>query len=230
MPAAISVHPAFALCDPATRTGRVANWLALHARAAMAASWSDDSCIAATRLACLLARSVEMPARPVPLRAVVMNPAATRHRERTGELPASMDRPLDPEAPWCVGVGYTPDGGPPAEGRYGGHLVALLGAGDATVLVDLSLDQASRPARWITVGPLAVPVGRDAIPAGGALAVRLDHPGGDPRRACSVAYLDDPRHADGDWEDSPDWRETGRFARLLLALAPRLARELEGDT
>jgi len=221
---------AFATCAGDTRAGRVANWLVMHAREPMLAEYTPDSCIAATRLCVTLATAAGVAARPLPLRAVAANRATTKDWTRTGVLPtAHPNRPLDPHAPWAVGIGFGPPDADPASrpGRYNGHLACLLEPDEPDAmacLVDLALDQAARPERFLVLGAVSLPVSAEFL-AGQSVAYRLLPPpnGADP---CAVFYLVNP-HDDETWRLSRDWLDTGRQMPLAAGLARRLLKDLE---
>jgi len=126
-------------------------------RPLMAHSFSRDSCIAATRICIDSLAAFGVVAEPVAVRVVIFNPAMVRNIERFGRLPSSREETLEWYercGAWSVGIGS----GLSQPGRWPGHLVAYVAA--HRLLIDLSLDQATRREHGIVLNPtvLEVPV------------------------------------------------------------------------
>jgi hypothetical protein len=116
--------------------------LVIMARPAILAVFSTDSCIASTRIGLDVLAYFGITGQPLPVRLVATNPAATTlvtvGTEPTGE-------PTRPAAPGRMVLGTS-------TGQWNpGHLAIAIPT--LQVLIDLSLDQASRPAYGLTLRP-----------------------------------------------------------------------------
>ena len=178
--------------------------LAVVVRRAVLTEFAPDSCIASTLAVIETARYFGVKARPQATTVRVYSRVAWDQREALAEI-----APADwPPGAYSVGI----DGGAHKPGRWNGHLIALT----ATVAIDASLDQFSRPRRGLVAEPSAFP-----LPAGGWA-------NGDPigfectERGTVVIY---ERHADADWRRSPNWRASLPAMRRVVGLAIRELRE-----
>jgi hypothetical protein len=70
---------------------------------------------------------------------------------------------------WSVGIGTLTD--VPSPGAYGGHLVALV---ENRWLLDLAIDQASRPDHGVTLSPLLVAIEPSRLAADGEIVELSD--------------------------------------------------------
>lgn len=104
----------------------------------------DDACIGSTRAGIELLQMFGVPAEPLTCGAVVYNAAATRpHPQGAPEIGPEE---VGAHVPFLVQVGFT---GLSIPGRYDAHLIIHA----PPYFVDLTLDQANRPAYGLVVRP-----------------------------------------------------------------------------
>jgi hypothetical protein len=114
---------------------------------------------------------------------------------------------LDLIGGWSVGLGYTPHG---YIGNPVGHLVAILP--DERIMVDASIDQASRPLREIVMPPVVVAHVGEEFVEGTATA-------GFKYNGCRVVYKPEPTNQS--YRQSTNWtklKETRRATAALIKL------------
>jgi hypothetical protein len=172
------------------------------ARPIMLWSWTPASCIAATRVTVNVLGAYGISARPYPVAAMVYNRAYMRLAARLGRWPEIEEQHADPAGAWSLGVGVEGDPDDPrwsTRNGYDGHLVAL--ALNDTLLLDASLDQASRPERDIELRPSVVVTECTPEFLKGEVDVR-----GETRRGVVVVYR--RRENPQPWEDTPGWQVT----------------------
>lgn len=109
-----------------------------------AAGFGRGTCILHTKLAVLQAKRDGIPARPLTCQVSVVNAAMNAIAERLGRAPEPHE--WSDEA-WGLGIGYGKD---PGSKGYDGHVVLVVGE---MLLLDLTLDQASRPLKDIHLRP-----------------------------------------------------------------------------
>lgn len=175
--------------------------LVKRARPIIRQYWGPDSCIASTRLACIVLRQLGLDARPIATRALVFNQPLCRrigaHVEATGAWPPNADMLAwqyeDGSGCWGIGLGFGPVD--PRSDGYAGHLCAFV---EGRWLVDLSLDQAERPYRGIFLEPLAIELCPAFVAGAGRLLYKT------PLEAL-VAYERHDEDEPGVWQASRDW-------------------------
>ena len=190
--------------------------LAALARPLILERFGPSSCIASTAIGIDVLRRFGIGARPLPVRVEIYNPALA------AALAAGNEPPTDPAARpawmdafggWSIGLGM---GGDEEPGKWPGHLVCWVDS--PPVFVDLSLDQASRPARQIELGT-AVFEPLPGFERGDQLAP-FALPNG-----CLCRYQAVP--AQQEFRRVPDWADRGRrsetVARIEAAIRARLA-------
>lgn len=129
------------------------NNLLRYARRIILRYYNADSCIASTRVACDVMRRLGYKAEPMSVQVTVCNPAMVRKMKEIGRYPTweEFDKWTAEDGAWNVQIG----GRFPNEVGWVCHLVAII---NDQVLVDLSLDQASRPHRQMELRPYATTV------------------------------------------------------------------------
>lgn len=162
--------------------------------------YSQRTCVLQTRIATVVLREQGVRARPLACDLLVGNAAWLRLMGELGRYP-NVNEFRGEE--WTVGVAAeNPD---PAVPGYNGHVVTVV---EEAHVLDLTVDQASRPQKGIVLTPVRW------IAPGGFLtgeAPALFDVGG-----CLVKY--DARPRDEDFMRAPDWTEPvktgGRVARV----------------
>lgn len=129
------------------------------ARPIILEEFRPDSCIVSTRLGIDALTFFGIKAVPIPLTVVVFNREATELvangmtleelNEVTAKIPATQ-----PGGPWSIGVGT---GLANTDTTWGGHVA--IGVPSTGTYIDLSIDQASRPIKNMTLKPLWVTFG-----------------------------------------------------------------------
>jgi hypothetical protein len=152
---------------PATGRDVLLQATADAARAAVLRRYRPDSCIATTRVVIEALRYFGVTARPWAVDLQIYNAAAWA--ARAGDVPAA-DWPDDA---WTIGIapaGYAASGA--TDQNNVGHVVAVT----AGRLVDASIDQASRPAKGLTLTPVvaALPDGFNPADTTATIGYTLD--------------------------------------------------------
>lgn len=180
----------------------------------MLQKYTSDSCIAATRIAIELLGYFGVEACALPVSAAVANRAGTRLLSGDTDVPECERKDA-----WAVAIGQWPGAqSAPCAGRtkpgWPGHLVAYLPS--ESLVLDLSLDQASRPEHDINVGPIAFPVPLEFL---SGERVRLQS----PDRAVGMFYQVDLGNTA--YTHSSDWSDDRAMRRDLVGRIIRLCRE-----
>lgn len=152
-----------------------------------------DSCIASVKILSEVLDYFGHSSEPLPVIVCVFNAPAFQ------SLTAGIPMEDWPEEAWSVGITGT---GESKEKRWDGHLVAMV---DGKWLVDPSLDQASRPARNITMSPVVL----DATEWN-------EHDRKDTwswQRADGVTLMYKLMPKPGMWRNAPDWTSKRESAR-----------------
>jgi hypothetical protein len=159
-----------------------------------------DSCIVSTRIAIDVLDYFGIKAKALPVKLGAYNPLAWE----------SVEKGVEPDwngGAWGVGIGTASPIAFTRQSPSGvdGHLVALV---EDTTLLDLSIDQASRPAKGITLAPYfgAIrPENLAGFEEGEGLVFRVD---GD----CRIVYW---RHPERFHLQAPDWTDRSRRKDLV---------------
>lgn len=201
--------------ETVTAGARVRQLLRL-ARPIILERWAADSCIASTAIGIEVLGYFGVWAHPMSVRVAAYNATAAR----------LLGEGVDPEevkrtpGAYGVGVGFENDEhlADARPNRWPGHVAILLD--EAPWLVDLSIDQASRPMHDLPVEPMAfpIPLDRGAWLAGDPVAVQ--------RRDTGVGFYVWARPDDRSYRRTPGWRDpahalaAGAIIRAMRAEAP----------
>lgn len=170
-----------------------------------------SSCIASTRVAIDVLARFGMPAEPLPVTVYICNEIFARHVERVGQ-PATEEearRLFEVDGGHTILIGDRPDAD--TQG-YPGHLVCLL---RPDLMIDLSIDQATRPQKGIVLRPFAVPVTADFVDGRSARVVG--------QNGCVLRYQ---RHPHRGFKNSGDWRDASRTAPIVDEIARKIRQRL----
>jgi hypothetical protein len=184
--------------------------------AALASSGAaPDVCVAATRIACLALAEVGIKASPLPVRLQAMSPRYTAAVERNelGSVDEAGAKRLADEGAHMVDIGHPDnDGRPRPDGRrgYNAHLIALV---ERRWAVDLTIGQASRPAKNMIFAPHHFAV-TPAFMAGEPLVFRTDN-------GATLVYV---RVDNNTFVVAPDWQKVRRDDWLVRSTTQRLLR------
>jgi hypothetical protein len=173
---------------------------------------APNCCIATVAVLCRVFRHYGFKARPLPVAVII------RNRKMVEAVAKGMAIPDDPKAlrawmeatgSWSLGI--VPESALESAMRgyaaFGGHLVCHV----QDVLVDASLDQASRPERDIVLPPfLATAARADFLEGRKALVGKVN--------GCEVTYR---TLRTAEWRKSADWTEERRYRPTVNAIIER---------
>lgn len=163
-----------------------------HLRAAGYEAWT---CVLHTRVGLDVCRALGLNAKPLPVKTLIYNAEYVRRMLELGRHPTEEEaQPWFEAGAWAMGAGVRgADRAPNGRVGYNGHLVLAV---EGRWLVDLSLDQFTRPAKDIILryGYFEAP----AFVTGAADDYGVEVNGS------MVAYL---RHDDRTFLRAPDWIE-----------------------
>lgn len=190
--------------------------LAQFGREQILTEWEKDSCIASTGIALDILKHYEIPARPMCVTTMIFNAAAYAKIIEIGRLP----NPEESKAwqaevgGWSVGLGFGERGGPKPN-KWAGHLVAIV---RDQILLDLSIDQATRPQHNIFLQA-----------GGGCIENAAKFLSGEQvfvtgSNGCLLIY---ERKNNEDYQKSPDWLETHRRKRVLFRTIQEIDKQVE---
>ncbi len=173
------------------------------------------SCVGSTRVAVDYLRECGVRARPLSARLRVYSPAytallcaATLDEGCAAELHrlTRNTETLASAGLWSIGIGYSREADDVIPERgWDGHLVCVV---EDRAILDLSLDQASRPAHLIELGPTIVPSTCSWL--------RGEVAGEVVENGCLLAYTAQPN--DRSYLAGRDWCEPQRWAGVLSEL------------
>lgn len=141
--------------------GKVVESLVRVARPIILEMFNKDSCIASTRIAIDALRYFGIAAVPMALSATIYNACAVEEFGQ-GEAITSIAnfqsalRVNEPSGAWSVMIGTGLSEKDPNNPTWAGHLVAVIP--ETTVLIDLAIDQASRPSKSIDLEPFCLQI------------------------------------------------------------------------
>lgn len=180
--------------------GQVLEALVTFGRALILASnVAPDSCILSTKVAIEVLAAFGYKAKPVPVVCVVQNRVFVEAEAQGFDLAATPHSGW-PEGAYSVGLGFWED-----EGKAG-HLIATV---EDEILLDMSLDQASRPHMNIRLHASAFAMPSDFLEPGGGNPVYEAH-------GAHVMYRVDWSHGQW-WTRSPNWGKRDEGHRRFLA-------------
>jgi len=186
-----------------------------------------NSCIACTKILVELGTTVGLDIRPLTVEASVFNPVFTEHIKEHGIDPEEDDMVRLGEAGGrFVVLGARDEREPNGPGMWPGHMVAVMRAkGKPVTVIDLSIDQASRPKKDINiVDPLVFGV-PDEFTQGTSVATGIY--GTKVGQICFI-YRGFPE--DTSYEAAPDWQRSyeARTHDKIEAQAPEGAPKPSG--
>jgi hypothetical protein len=194
-------------------TNLIVNALLKVGREEILKRYRPDSCIASTKIAIDVLSYFAIEAKPMVVRMLAYNALAW-------EAVSRQEQPDWDAGAWSLGLGFPGD--PPDPTKWDGHLVAVskeIVEGQVCIL-DLSMDQASRPHKQMTMEPsvFRIPEGVDEAWVQGEIPVMFESPEG-----CLVSYMafpDDKSYSlSTNWADIKTRKETtGVIIRAINAL------------
>ena len=179
---------------PATRAEAVFVLLCELGRPIILDRFREDSCVVTTRVAIEVLRNLGYPAKPIAAKTFISNASAVES--------LAAGRPLDIErGDWTIGIGI--DG---AEPGFVGHLVALVRGDGNRYLLDMTLDQASRPEHDLELVPSAFLLPSEWEEASGEI-------GFSGQRGEHIVYVLDPEN--DAYRRARDWTDAERRADIV---------------
>jgi len=195
-----------------TKLQNILQLLCAYGRAEILNDFTPNCCIESARIADMVLTHFRIPSRPLPTTAGVFNKALADWIAAGGDLPTLTAEKMDEFGGWVVKIGDT---GEKIEGGWDGHLATLV---EERVLLDLSIDQANRPAKGIEVTPLAAPVPPEFVR--GEEAVTLSH----KKSGCLIRYHTLHRIEYG---ETPAWRRLSDKRVVADRIIWRMERALD---
>jgi hypothetical protein len=122
-------------------------FLSVRARPVILDWYKNDTCIISTAIVIDFCRHFGETVYPLACRADIYNKPMRKLIESQGKFPTDeqVDKWVENSGAWGVGVGYPSKEGEQSPTKWPGHLIAYSGE----FLLDLSIDQASRPHKGI---------------------------------------------------------------------------------
>jgi hypothetical protein len=196
-----------------TRLDYLLDKLAPVVRTEMLRRFDPDCCIATAAVLKRVFRYYDMEAHAIPAQVVISNPVAAEFARRGLPEPEMRDTKL-----WRDIVGFYRLAITPAsamimsaqEPGFGGHVIVLVRG----ILIDASLDQASRP-RWKITIPsfLHFEATPEFLHHGAKMVVAAND--------CAIEYS---RLADQSFKSAPDWTDAGRHESVFRAIVGRVGK------
>lgn len=168
-----------------------------HARPEILKAFAPDSCIASTAIGIDVLGDLGIAASPLPVRTLIFNEAFANRIENGATFPKTQKEVIawsKADGSYSIGIGV----GTGLPGKWPGHLVILA---EGEHLIDLSIDQASRPKYSINLKPIAITVGEDFLVKKQPLVIKL--------HGC-IIRIDHLHPQNNDFLKSPDWVFTAR--------------------
>lgn len=175
-----------------------------HARPIILSSFRKDSCIASTAISIKVLHHFGIKAFPVPVHMDVFNRMYVKMIEEVGigtDLSKEEQLAWVEKGAWSVGV----------EDDSVGHVVACT----KKVLIDLSIDQATRPARGIFLEPLAIEVQETFFGGEPAFTAMNDS---------LIRYMTNPGR--DNFLQSKDWTDGSRHEKQVAKTIEVLEKEM----
>jgi hypothetical protein len=122
-----------------------------YAREEILRDYRPDSCLESCRIGQMVLKEFGIASSPCSARVMAANPELAKYVETHNKLPATPEE-MDSFGGWLVQCGHT---GEKEIDKWDGHLVLLTRVGEQTYLIDLSIDQASRPHKNMILEPVA---------------------------------------------------------------------------
>lgn len=151
-----------------------------------------DSCIATCRIALEVLRRFRIPANPIAVKLLALNAKANKFMLGGHEDWVATQK----HGSYSIGMGH---GQGPDSQKWDGHLVLIV---QRQWLLDLSIDQASRPEHGILTEPFYT---RKAFNANDVMLLRRE-------QGTVLRYELD--HENRYWKNAPDWN-IGRFSSIV---------------
>jgi len=181
-----------------------------YARPLILEYFDPDSCIASTRVTIETMKYFGLDFKPLVTQALVFNkPAWTHFRDNELEV-NDMEAWGEIDGSWSVGLGF-----PPNKNYKGfvGHLIAH--SKSLSIIIDCSLDQATRPKHGIIVKPMAFTINKELFEKG------------------NVFTLDDTvlfyrTMINPTFQSAPDWKLESKW-RPIVTECINYLKDIEGE-
>lgn len=209
------------MLTPHRNPHKLAERLALVAPEILARFFTPDCCIAASRIALAVLARYGVAAAPAPCEVIILNPAyrARCNAGRPCQDHLGMIEAFAEDGSWAVGIGSGEPTSPGPRPGYNGHLCVTLarsGAADDPhdLLLDLTLGQASRPDRKISLKPIVFAAGPQFWEGKSYSFTDVNGSAVGYRRKSATGHMLGARREYGAdaYQTSPDW--LGAWGRL----------------
>jgi len=189
-------------------TEAVLQGLLKHARSEILKEFRADSCIASTAVGLDILTHFGILAEPLPVRTLIFNePFVTRIENEGWPTGQQVQNWSEQDGSYSVGIGI----GPQQPNKWAGHLVILI---EKRLLLDLSIDQATRPQYNMLLDPLCIEVDEQFL-SGSPKVFKVNQ---------CVVRVDALKGNDG-YASSPDWMFLGRRKKIVA----NTLRLIQGD-
>jgi len=154
-----------------------------------------EGCITSTRVVIEVLKRFGVEAAPLSVQTLVFNPFVSKHFSPNKPVPSkkALERYVSDRRGWSLGIGFEP--AKPEPDKWSGHLVAVVKNGPEGVLIDASLDQATRKQYRIELFPVALEVRAALWEVGAQAFFKVNE--------CSLIYK--PILQDRSFEEFEDW-------------------------
>jgi hypothetical protein len=166
-------------------------------------------CITTTRILIDALKMLGVHAEPMSVQAIIMNPFVAGKMAKRTLSKKALESYINDRKGWSLGIGFP--AARPDESSWEGHLVAIVPTSEGIVLLDPTLDQASRPEKNIRLYPLGIEVKEGFFQGKNQITVVNN---------CSVTYK--ARMDDRSFESIEDWT-TLNISAAVMRTFERLA-------
>lgn len=182
------------------RTQQVITALLQVARPEIRTEFREDSCIASTAVGIDVLTHFGVLSEPFPVRTSCFNGRFVARIEAGHPWPRGLEvhQWAEEDASYSVGIGF----GTGQPGKWAGHLVIIA---EKQYLIDLSIDQASRPLYNMSFEPLAVRVDEKFLSGSVPLVFKYED---------GIIKIEPLPGNDG-YLASPDWTFAGRRRKII---------------
>lgn len=196
------------------RTPNILNLLIQHGRPEILKEFRADSCIVSSIIGIDVLSYFNVLANPLPIQVTIWNPAFCKRINDGQPFPKDIDELnvwVKEDGAWNVGLGL---GGDPEPGKWPGHLAILA---EGKYLIDLSLDQASRPHHNINLQAFGMTVTEEFVAGMEPKIIQMND--------CVLRFLASPGNTG--YTRSSDWSIRRRRIDVVNAIIKKVGEELK---
>lgn len=188
----------------------VIDGLLQYARPEILKEFRADSCIASSAIGIDVLSHFGFISEPFPVQTIIFNQKMADKVEKFGMPQNGLPDAWVAEGAWSVGVGFGAEIAKPGKWQAG-HLNILA---ENRYLIDLSIDQATRPQYQIDMTPFCIEVSDDFIQRNQARVFKYND--------CFLRIVPFSNH---DYSSSPDWCSKLRRANVVRRTIEKIEKE-----